>query len=197
MIKELNDHLELFKKLDDFDSILLSAAQTCSNSIKSGGKVFFIGNGGSAADAQHLAAELVGRLVCERRALPGLALTTDSSALTCIGNDYGFDHVFSRQVEGLGRAGDVLIAISTSGNSKNILRAVESCRMLNITTIGLLGCKGGQLAPMVDLPIVVPHTTTARIQEAHIFLGHQLCQMIEDCLGLSEPANSSLDDSRG
>lgn len=197
MIKELNDHIELFKTLDALESELLIAARMCSNAIKSGGKVFFIGNGGSAADAQHLAAELVGRLFCERRALPGLALTTDSSALTCISNDYGFDRVFSRQVEGLGRAGDVLIAISTSGNSINILRAVESCRMLNIVTIGLLGCKGGQLAPMVDLPIVVPHSTTARIQEAHIFLGHQLCQMIEDCLGLSEPTISSLDNSCG
>jgi D-sedoheptulose 7-phosphate isomerase len=185
MIKELNDHLNLFKKLDALESDLLTAAQMCSNAIKSGGKVFFIGNGGSAADAQHLAAEMVGRFVRERRALPGLALTTDSSALTCIGNDYGFDYVFSRQIEGLGRSGDVLIAISTSGNSKNIIRAVESCKMLNISTIGLLGCNGGQLAPLVDLPMVVPHSTTARIQEAHIFLGHQLCQMIEVCLGVS------------
>jgi D-sedoheptulose 7-phosphate isomerase len=186
MIKELNDHLELFKKLDTLESELIIAAQMCSIAIKSGGKVFFIGNGGSAADAQHLAAEMVGRFVCERRALPGLALTTDSSCLTCIGNDYGFDYVFSRQIEGLGRAGDVLIAISTSGNSKNLLRAVESCRMLNIATIGLLGCNGGHLAPLVDLPIVVPHTATARIQEAHIFLGHQLCQMIEVFLGFHD-----------
>jgi D-sedoheptulose 7-phosphate isomerase len=185
MNKELNEHIELFKKLNNLEPDLLSAAHMCSNTIKSGGKVFFIGNGGSAADAQHLAAELVGRFVCERRALPGLALTTDSSGLTCIGNDYGFDYIFSRQVEGLGRAGDVLIAISTSGNSQNLIQAVESCRLLNISTIGLLGRNGGQLAPLVDLPIIVPHNTTARIQEAHIFLGHQLCQMIEVCLGLS------------
>jgi D-sedoheptulose 7-phosphate isomerase len=185
MLKELNDHLELFKGLSVLESDLSKAAQMCTNAIMNGGKVFFIGNGGSAADAQHLAAELVGRFVSERRALPGLALTTDSSGLTCIGNDYGFDFVFSRQVEGLGRSGDVLIAISTSGNSKNIIRAVESCRILNISTIGLLGCNGGQLAPLVDLPIVVPHTTTARIQEAHIFLGHQLCQMIEVSLGIA------------
>ena len=105
--------------------------------------------------------------------------------MTCIGNDYGFDYIFSRQIEGLGRAGDVLIAISTSGNSKNLIQAVESSRLLNISTIGLLGRNGGQLAPLVDLPIIVPHNTTARIQEAHIFLGHQLCQMIEVCLGLS------------
>ncbi len=184
MQKALREHLDLFKQLGYLESELVRAGEMCSDAIQAGGKVMFAGNGGSAADAQHLAAELVGRLVGERRALPGLALTTDSSALTCIGNDYGFDQVFSRQVEGLGQAGDVLIVISTSGNSGNLLRAVQSCRALGIRTVGFLGRDGGKLAPLVDLPIVVRHQTTARIQEAHIFLGHQLCHMIEDCLGL-------------
>ena len=121
MQKALDEHLALFKQLGSLEPKLLRAAKMCSDTIQAGGKVMFAGNGGSAADAQHLAAELVGRLVRERRALPGLALTTDSSGLTCIGNDYGFEQVFSRQVEGLGRAGDVLIAISTSGNSSNLL----------------------------------------------------------------------------
>ena len=185
MQKALREHLTLFEQIGYLESDLMRAGEMCSDAIQAGGKVMFAGNGGSAADAQHLAAELVGRLVCERRALPGLALTTDSSGLTCIGNDYGFDQVFSRQVEGLGRAGDVLIVISTSGNSGNLLRVVESCRNLDIRTVGLLGCEGGKLAPLVDLPIVVRHQTTSRIQEAHIFLGHQLCHMIEDCLGLN------------
>ena len=184
MQKALDEHLALFEQLGSLEPELLRAAEMCSDTIQAGGKVMFAGNGGSAADAQHLAAELVGRLVRERRALPGLALTTDSSGLTCIGNDYGFDQVFSRQVKGLGRAGDVLIAISTSGNSSNLLRAVERCRALEIRTVGLLGREGGNLASLVDLPIVVCHQTTARIQEAHIFLGHQLCHMIEVCLGL-------------
>jgi D-sedoheptulose 7-phosphate isomerase len=144
----------------------------------------FCGNGGSAADAQHLAAELVGRLVRDRRPLPGLALSTDSSALTCIANDFGYDEVFSRQVQGLGRAGDVLIAISTSGNSTNVIRAVEVAKPIGITTVGLLGRAGGALAPMVDLPIIVPVEETARIQEAHIFLGHVLCALIEQSLGV-------------
>lgn len=185
MKQALYEHIALFNQLDVLEPVLLQAGKMCADSVRTGGKVMFVGNGGSAADAQHLAAELVGRLVGERRALPGLALTTDSSGLTCIGNDYGFDQVFSRQVEGLGRAGDVLIAISTSGNSGNVLRAVESCRVLGIRTVGFLGRDGGKLAPLVDLPIVVSHKTTARIQEAHIFLGHQLCHMIEADLGLA------------
>ncbi len=144
----------------------------------------FCGNGGSAGDAQHLAAELVGRLVKDRRALPGLALSTDSSALTCIGNDFGFNEVFARQVEGLGRAGDVLIAISTSGNSPNVLRAVEVARPAGVFVVGLLGRDGGKLGPLVDLPIIVPSDETARIQEAHIFIGHVLCAGIEKALGV-------------
>jgi D-sedoheptulose 7-phosphate isomerase len=177
-------HTRTFAQLNALQPRVIAAAQTASGAVRNGHRILFCGNGGSAADAQHLAAELVGRLVRDRRALPGLALTTDSSALTCIGNDFGFDEVFARQVQGLGRAGDVLIAISTSGNSPNVVRAVEVARPMGIYTVGFLGRDGGKLAPLVDLPIVVPSDETARIQEAHIFLGHVMCALIEKELGV-------------
>lgn len=180
----LAEHLRVFGTLSRLGTSVRQAAQRAAQSIRADGKILFCGNGGSAGDAQHLAAELVGRLVRDRRALPGLALSTDSSALTCIGNDFGFDEVFARQVEGLGRAGDVLVAISTSGNSRNVIRAVEVARPMGITTVGFLGRNGGRLAPLVDLPIVVPSEDTARIQEAHIFLGHVMCALIEKELGV-------------
>jgi D-sedoheptulose 7-phosphate isomerase len=181
---QLNAHLAVFARLAPLRAPIEAAAQRAAQAMRAGGRVLFCGNGGSAADAQHLAAELVGRLVRDRRALAALALTTDSSALTCIGNDFGFDEVFARQVEGLGRAGDVLFAISTSGNSRNVLRAVEVAKPMDIYTVGLLGRDGGSLATLVDLPIVVPAQETARIQEAHIFLGHVLCALIEKALGV-------------
>ncbi len=177
-------HTRTFAQIGQLAPNLIAAAEAATEAVRNGNRILFCGNGGSAADAQHLAAELVGRLVRDRRALPGLALSTDSSALTCIGNDFGFDEVFARQVEGLGRSGDVLVAISTSGNSPNVIRAVEVAKPRGITTIGLLGRNGGRLAPMVDLPIVVPAEETARIQEAHIFLGHVLCALIEQGLGV-------------
>lgn len=151
----------------------------------------FCGNGGSAGDAQHLAAELVGRLVNDRRALPGLALSTDSSALTCIANDFGYEEVFARQVEGLGRPGDVLIGISTSGSSPNVVRAVDVAKQHGICTVGFLGRDGGKLGSLVDLALVVPSDETARIQEAHIFLGHVLCALIEQRLGVGGWDNST------
>ena len=162
----------------------MAAAEAASEAVHAGNKLLFCGNGGSAADAQHLASELIGRLVRDRRAIAGLALSTDSSALTCIANDFGYDEVFARQVAGLGRAGDVLVAISTSGNSMNVIRAVEVAKPMGITTVGLLGRTGGQLGGLVDLPIIVPSEETARIQEAHIFLGHVLCTLIEHGLGV-------------
>ena len=145
----------------------------------------FCGNGGSAADSQHLAAELTGRFIHDRRPLAAIALSTDSSALTCIGNDYSFDEVFARQVAGLGRAGDLLIGISTSGNSRNVIRAVEEAQKLGMQTIGLLGRDGGQLRNLCDHSIVVSSTVTARIQECHILIGHTLCGLIEQELGLA------------
>ena len=145
----------------------------------------FCGNGGSAADSQHLAAELTGRFIHDRRPLAAIALSTDSSALTCIGNDYSFDEVFARQVAGLGRAGDLLIGISTSGNSRNVIRAVEEAKKLGMQTIGLLGRDGGQLRTLCDHSIVVPSAVTARIQECHILIGHTLCGLIEQAMGLA------------
>ena len=180
----LAEHRRVFDAIAALAPAIEAAALRAAECIERGGKVMFCGNGGSAADAQHLAAELVGRLVRDRRALPGLALSTDSSALTCIGNDFGFDEVFARQVEALGRAGDVLVAISTSGNSANVLRAVAVARTIGVYVIGYLGRDGGRLGPIVDLPVIVASNETARIQEAHIFLGHVLCARIEQKLGV-------------
>jgi D-sedoheptulose 7-phosphate isomerase len=183
--RKLQDHMELFERLPALSAAVGKGAALMVSALAAGGKVMLCGNGGSAADSQHMAAELVGRFVKERRALAAVALTTDTSALTSIGNDYGFEDVFARQVAGLGRAGDCLIAISTSGNSRNVIRAAQAARSLGIHTIGLLGRDGGELARHCDVPIVVPSTTTARIQEAHIFIGHTLCAMVEEALGLS------------
>ncbi len=158
------------------------AAELVVQCFRGGGKVLLCGNGGSAADAQHIAAEFVGRFVTERASLPAIALTTDTSALTAIANDYGYDRVFSRQVQGLGKRGDVLVAISTSGNSPNVLEAVAAAKSLGIPSIGLLGRDGGKLRKVVDLPIVVPAAETARIQECHILVGHLLCAAADAAL---------------
>ena len=152
--------------------------------IEHGGTVYWCGNGGSASDSQHLAAELVGRYRDDRQALPSVALNTDTSVLTCIGNDFGFEEVFSRQVEALGRPGDVLVGISTSGDSPNILRAFKAATRLRMTTVGLLGRDGGLGLSLVDEAIVVPSNSTARIQECHILVGHILCEIVEEELGL-------------
>jgi D-sedoheptulose 7-phosphate isomerase len=148
--------------------------------LRNGGTIFFCGNGGSAADSQHLAAELVGRYERERDALPAVALTVDTSTLTAIGNDYGFEDVFHRQLLGLGKAGDLLVAISTSGNSPNVLKAVETARRKGMSTVALTGKGGGRLAGACDQAIVVPSSQTSRIQEAHIIIGHIMCQYIEE-----------------
>ncbi len=158
---------------------LAAAARLVAEALKGGNKVMFCGNGGSAADSQHLAAELVGRYRRNRPGLAALALTADTSALTAIGNDFGFEEVFSRQVEALGRPGDVLIAISTSGRSPNVLRAVEAARARGLKTIGLAGRDGGPLAALADVALVVPSADTARIQECHLTLGHVLCDLVE------------------
>jgi D-sedoheptulose 7-phosphate isomerase len=159
-----------------------AAAERLLTALRAGHKVLLCGNGGSAADAQHIAAELVGRYTRERRGLPAIALTTDTSALTAIGNDYGFDRIFARQVEALGQSGDVLIAISTSGNSPNVLQAVEKARGMGVVTVGLAGRGGGALRTASDLCIVAPHDETARIQELHITIGHILCDLVEAAL---------------
>ncbi len=152
------------------------------SSLLKNGKLLIAGNGGSAADSQHLAAELIGRFQCERLPLPAIALTTDSSILSSIGNDYGFDYIFSRQVQALCFPDDVLIAISTSGNSQNLVLAVEEAKKKRAFTVGLLGKGGGKLAPIVDLPIIIDSNTTARVQECHILIAHILCQACDEKL---------------
>ena len=159
---------------------ILKAIALVAKTIKQNGKIIIFGNGGSAADSQHMAAEFIGRFQHERKSLPAIALTTDSSALTALGNDYGFDIVFARQLQGLGRKGDAAIAISTSGNSKNVIEAVKLAKRMGIKTIGLLGGSGGNLAPLVDIKIIVPSKVTARIQESHICIMHTICELVEE-----------------
>lgn len=160
----------------------LTWAEAVRRSLAAGGRVLLFGNGGSAADAQHIAAELVGRFVAERRGLAAIALTTDSSAMTAIANDYGFDQVFARQVEALGRPGDVAVGISTSGNSANVLRGIEQAAAGGLVTVALTGGDGGRLADRADLAITVPSPVTARVQECHITLGHLMCELVERAL---------------
>jgi D-sedoheptulose 7-phosphate isomerase len=158
------------------------AAELLIESLRGGGRVLAFGNGGSASDAQHFAAELAGRFERERPALPATALTANTSDLTAIGNDYGFERVFARQVEAHGRPGDLVLAISTSGGSPNVLEAVSEARSRGLSSIGLVGKGGGKLAGMVDVPIVVPSDATARIQEAHITVLHVLCELVDAAL---------------
>ena len=166
--------------LEENADTLARAVELVGDALAAERKVLLFGNGGSAADAQHIAAEFVGRFARERRALPALALTTDTSALTAIANDYGYEHVFARQVHALGVAGDVALAISTSGRSPNVLRAVETCRERGVRTIGLTGGDGGPLATMVDVSLRVSASThSARIQETHILVGHVICELVD------------------
>ncbi|GGZ70925.1 phosphoheptose isomerase [Lysobacter xinjiangensis] len=158
---------------------LIGAVNLCTAALRNGGKIMFAGNGGSAADAQHWAGELVSRFYYDRPGLAAVALTTDSSILTAIGNDYGYDYTFARQVEALGRPGDVLVAISTSGNSPNILRAAEAARTTGVHVIGFTGNSGGKLVADCEICFRIPSDETPRIQEGHEFLGHMLCALIE------------------
>lgn len=167
---------------------LQRAVDLSVESLRASGKIMFAGNGGSAADAQHWAGELVSRFYYDRPGLAAIALTTDSSILTAIGNDYGYDYTFARQVEALGRAGDVLVVISTSGNSPNILRAAQAARERGIHVIGFTGRNGGRLAPMAEVCFRVPSDETPRIQEGHEFIGHLLCALIESEM---HPRNAS------
>ena len=162
-----------------FIAKIAEVAQACLAVYHSNKKTMLAGNGGSAADAQHIAAELVGRYGFDRPSIPSLALTTDTSNLTAIGNDYGYDKVFSRQVEGMGQEGDLFIGISTSGNSQNIITAFEAAKAKGITTVALTGRDGGKMAQMADYALIVPSNATPRIQESHILIGHILCDIIE------------------
>lgn len=179
---EINKTIETIELLLDssFITITEKISDICEKSLRSGNKILFAGNGGSAADAQHLAAELVSRLNFDRKGLASIALTTDTSVLTAIGNDYGFENVFSRQIEAIGQKGDVLIAISTSGNSLNIINAIETAKSLGITVIGKTGQSGGKMANLCDLILKIPSSNTQKIQECHIILGHIYAGLIEE-----------------
>ena len=183
--EHISEHLKVISELPALcsGSIKIAGIQI-AESLAKGGTLFWYGNGGSAADSQHLAAEFVGRFEKDRKALRSIALTTDTSILTCIANDYSYEDIFSRQLEALARTGDVLVVISTSGNSKNILRALKAAKKLGVKTIALLGKDGGLAEGHSDLAIVIPSVSTARIQEAHILIGHILCDLIEGELGL-------------
>jgi D-sedoheptulose 7-phosphate isomerase len=184
-LANLAEHLQLFQQLGALDADVGRAGTLIADALRADGKLLSCGNGGSAADAQHIASELTGRFIKDRKPLAGIALTTDSSALTCIGNDYSFDEIFARQLMALGRPGDVLLAISTSGNSANVLRAAEVAREGGIRVVGLLGRDGGRLKALSDVAIVVPDGITARIQEAHLLIIHTLCGLMEQQLGLA------------
>ena len=181
----LREHEDVFARLDALAREVERAGALMAETLAAGGKLLLCGNGGSAADSQHIAAELTGRFVRDRRPLAALALTTDTSALTSVANDYSFEEVFARQVTALGRRADCLLAISTSGHSRNVVRAVEAARTAGLHVIGLLGRDGGALRALCDVPIVVPSDSTARIQEAHEFIGHTLCGLIESAPDLA------------
>lgn len=174
------EHVETAQKTIAQLAEQIEAASTIINAaLKNGNKILLFGNGGSAADAQHIAAEFIGRFVKDRRSLPAIALTTDTSALTAIGNDYGFDRIFDRQVEGLATKGDVLIGISTSGNSANVINALNIGKQKECVTIGLSGRDGGKMNDCCDINIVIPSDVTARIQEMHILIGHLFCEIAD------------------
>lgn len=182
--KQLQQSLDTLTNVLHDESVhksLLDAARVTAEAMQNGHKLLVCGNGGSAADTQHVVAELVVRLTVDRPALRAIALTTDSSILTASGNDYGFEHIFSRQVEALGQPGDVLLAISTSGNSPNCLRALERARTLGLTTLAFTGCSGGKAAPLADINVIVPCTVTQNIQESQLALEHIFCMLVERC----------------
>jgi len=178
---EFNEHLKATQATMDviYESVE-SAAQICIDILKNDGKILIFGNGGSAADAQHIAAELVGRYKAERKGLPAIALTTDTSALTCISNDYSYKQVFSRQIEALANNGDVAIGISTGGTSSNVISALNIAKNMGCNTIGFSGRGGGEMNSICDVNLVVPDDDTPRIQEMHILIGHTICQLIDN-----------------
>lgn len=177
--EELAAHQALFTQLEALLPQISEVGQALRDCLARGGKILLMGNGGSAADSQHIAAEIVGRYKKERRGLPAIALTTDTSIITSVGNDYGYEFIFSRQIEALCSPLDAVIGITTSGNSINVVRAIEVAKEIGATTIGLTGGTGGKLAALCDYNLVMPSNVTARIQEAHIFIGHSVCDILE------------------
>ena len=172
-------HMVMFNALEPLLPAISTVGINMQDCIKNGGKILIMGNGGSAADAQHIAAEIVGRFKKERKGMPAIALTTDTSIITSVGNDYGYDYIFARQIEALCRAEDLVIGITTSGNSVNVVRAMQAAKEIGATTIGLTGGTGGQLTAICDHNLIMPSAVTARIQEAPIFVGHSLCEILE------------------
>ena len=175
----ITEHQAVIARLEPLLPVISDVANEMRACLARGGKILIMGNGGSAADSQHIAAEIVGRFKKERKGWPAIALTTDTSILTSVGNDYGFDFIFSRQVEALCTPLDVVIGISTSGNSKNVVKAIETAREIGAKTVALAGGTGGKLATMCDYNLTMPSDDTPRIQEAHILIGHSLCEMLE------------------
>jgi D-sedoheptulose 7-phosphate isomerase len=173
------EHQEMFAKLFDLIPQISQVAEELKACIERGGKILLMGNGGSAADSQHIAAEIVGRFKKERRGLAAIALTTDTSIITSVANDYGYEYIFTRQIEALCRPEDVVIGITTSGNSKNVIAAIEEANKIGATTIGLTGGSGGRMNELCKFNLIMPSNETARIQEAHIFIGHSLCDILE------------------
>ena len=177
--KEIAEHLKVAETMSSLTNKVEIAAQICIDCLKNGGKILLFGNGGSAADAQHIAAELVGRYKIERKGLRAIALTTDTSVITSIGNDFGYNHIFDRQVEALVNKGDVAIGISTSGKSDNVISALKLASKLNCVTIGFSGQDGGEMNEICNINLVVPSEDTPRIQEIHIVIGHIICHLID------------------
>jgi D-sedoheptulose 7-phosphate isomerase len=178
IIRQIEDSIELKKHLQKETATLTKIAEQIISAIKQGHKILIFGNGGSAADAQHIAAELVGKLYIKRRSLPAIALTTNTSSLTAIANDFGYDDTFAMQVAGLAQAGDVVIGISTSGQSPNVIKAIQEAKKLGAVTVGFTG-EGGELSRIADIALKVPSKDTARIQEIHITAGHLICYLVE------------------
>jgi D-sedoheptulose 7-phosphate isomerase len=178
-IDQLDEHIDVMNMARALAPIVETVGQQWVDALANGGKVLLMGNGGSAADAQHIAAELVGRYLCERKGLPSIALTTDTSILTAVGNDYGFDAVFSRQVEALAQPQDIVVGYSTSGNSTNVCAAMKAAKEIGCYTVALTGEGGGELLALVDSCIRVPSSSTPRIQEVHAFIGHMLCAIVD------------------
>lgn len=187
--RSIDEHLRVIQSLHELVPVMERIAARMAQAILEGNKVLWCGNGGSAADAQHMAAELVGRFLQERRGLPSIALTTNTSILTAIGNDYGYDLVFRRQVEALCVPGDVLVGISTSGSSKNVVEALEAARKIGAFTVALTGQREGAMSAIADETLRIPSTETPRIQEGHVLCEHMLCDYIERCVCESESAS--------
>jgi D-sedoheptulose 7-phosphate isomerase len=182
--KSLNEHIFMASSIADLLPDIGKVASILIDTFSQGNKLLICGNGGSASDAQHIAAELVGRFVKERAGLPAIALNTDTSILTSVANDYGYESIFSRQVQALSKPGDVVMGISTSGNSKNVVKALKIASTLNCQTVGLLGKDGGEIKEIADINIIVPSNNTARIQEMHILIGHMLCETVDCSIAL-------------